>query len=171
MRKILLVVSSLFLLVGAAHAETRIGYVDTARVLNEAPQMQEIRDRLKSEFKDEEEAIQKKQNELLELQEKAKSQGENMSDAERKKLQEQFLKLRGEFSKLLQDYKEKASARQQEEFSRFDNVVKREIQQFAQQEGYDLILTDGVAFANSSIDVTDKVIARIKAAAASESGN
>lgn len=168
MRKILSVLSIFLFSVGAAHAANDIGYVNVARIMNEAPQVQDIRDRLQSEFKDEEAALKKKQQELKELQEKAKAKAQEMSDAERKDLQQEFVRLRSEFGSLLQDYQEKTNKRQQEEFSQFNTVVRREIQSFAQQEGYELILTDGVAFANASIDITDKILERIKAAAAKD---
>lgn len=166
MRK--LVLTALFfclLATGAYAAEAKIGYVDIAQVLNSAPQMDKIRENLQSEFKDEEQAIAKKQEELKALQEKAAAEGKNMSEDQQVKMQEQFLQLRNEYGQMLQEYRQMTSRRQQEEFAKFNTIVRREIQAFAQQEGYDLILTEGVAYANSSLNVTDKVLARIKAAA------
>jgi Skp family chaperone for outer membrane proteins len=48
-------------------------------------------------------------------------------------------------------------------------LVFNEIQTFAREENYDLLLIEGVAHASARVDVTDRILARLQARAQSGS--
>lgn len=160
MRKFSVIIMSMVFSAGAL-AETKIAVIDMAELLQKAPQMQEIRERLSEEFKDEETALEAKQQELRALQEKAAKELEKMSETERTKLQEQFLKLRGEFNQMLQTYQQERGQRQEEELGQFERLVTREVQAYARDNGYDVVLSAGVLYKSPSVNITDEVLDRL----------
>lgn len=141
-----------------------VAAVNMQEVLQKAPQTAEIRETLKSEFSTDEVALKAKQEELRALQEKFAKDAETMSVEEKKTMQKQFVELRAQFTKLYQEYQQKMGKRQQEELSQFETVILREVQAYARDKGYDIVVSQGVLYASPAVDITDEVLERLIAA-------
>jgi outer membrane protein len=150
-------------------AEVKIGFVNMNLLLKEAPQVVAINEKLQDQFGTQKkeldglaESIQKqeqelKRNELLMTEARLKEGKKN--------LLEQIKEYRGKEAKLAKQ----VQALQNKELAVFREVVRNEISAMAKEDKFDLILNDGVMFAAESLNITDKLLERLKKQAKSKS--
>lgn len=170
LRKLIIVAGFLAvgLFAGAAQAaDTKIAYVNVATILQQAPQAEAIRAELEKELLPKKEKVEAKQTELQKLGDALRKKGaDKITDAEK----EQFGKLRQELGQMMQEYQQIANKRQSEELSTFQNTVLREVQTFARENGYTLVVSEGVLYASPTVDITAQIMVRLQDAAKADSG-
>lgn len=151
-------------------ADLKLGFVNTARVLEEAPQAEAARKRLEQEFAPRNSEIGEAQRRLKELEEKLGRDGAVMSDEERRKLERERLVQQRELKRSQEAFTEDFNLRRNEEFSELQKVVADVIVKFAKEEGFDIILETGVIYASDQVDVTQTVLKRLRARQTQSSG-
>lgn len=144
------------------HAETKIGFVNAARVLEESPQADAARKKLEKEFAPRDEEIVKMQNDLKELEEKLSRDGAIMSRSEQRNLERDVLSQKREIKRKKEEFREDLNIRRNEAFERLRKRVFEVIVAIAEQKKFDLIVSDGVVFASKRIDITDEVVEQLK---------
>lgn len=147
---------------GAASAETRIAFVEVARLLQEAPQVQAVREKLKGEFARRDGELVAQQKQLKQLEEKLARDGAIMSAEEAKKLERDIIARRRKLKSDQTAFQEDLSLRQNEELGKLRKVIAEVIISVAQQEKIDLVLESGVVWASDRINLTDKVLERLR---------
>lgn len=165
MRRSILVLAaaSMLALVAPAHAaELKIGVINGQQLIAESPQAEALRKTLEEEFAPERRELLAQQNEIKSLQEKFQRDGEVMSASERSSMEQRIRDLARDFQYRQQTIGEDIQRRQQEELGKLQQELQQAINEFAKAEGYDLILSEGVAFRTDALDVTDEILARIK---------
>jgi len=167
MRKLFYPVLALVLAVGAvpavSAADLKLGFVNTARVLEEAPQAEAARKRLEQEFAPRNGEIGEAQRRLKELEEKLARDGAVMSDEERRKLERERLVQQRELKRSREAFNKDFNLRRNEEFSELQKVVADVIVRFAKEQDFDLILETGVIYASDKVDITKTVLERLEA--------
>jgi outer membrane protein len=143
-------------------AELRIGVVNAVRVLEASPQAEEAKKRMEKEFSSRESKLRNQQNELKRKEDKMAKDDASMPDSERRTLEKDILSIRRELKRDQDEFREDVNIRRNEEFSKIQRQVAEAIQSVAKEDGYDLVLGEGVMFASPRIDVTDKVVERLK---------
>ncbi len=153
------------LLIGtdALAKEVKIGFVNVAQVLQEAPQAEAARKRLEQEFAPRDKRLVNQQKELEQLQEKLNRDAAVMSDAERGKLEREILSKQRDLKRAQDEFREDFNIRRNEELGKLQREIFEAIKALAKDEEYDLLLTDGVVYASDQIDVTEKVKQRLQA--------
>lgn len=147
----------------AAHgAEPRLGYVDAARLLEEAPQAQQATTRLKEEFAPREEEIALAQEELQQLEETLARDSAVMSESERRKLGLDVLSRKRELRRMQEEFREDVNIRRSDTVGNLQELIKDTIEEVGSEGNYDLIFFEGIAFANPGLDITDKVLQGLK---------
>lgn len=164
MRRWIVALIGLAALTCAAAEEVKIAFVNVERVLREAPQAEAVRKRLEREFAPRDEKLLAMQEELKKLEEKLERDGEVMSESERRKLERKILEKRRELLRAQEEFREDFAIRRNEELAKLQKQILDVVQQLAREEGIDLLLSGGVLYASERVDVTDKVIAKLKAA-------
>ncbi|MFA5530836.1 MAG: OmpH family outer membrane protein [Thiohalomonadaceae bacterium] len=149
-------------LVAPAHAELKIGFVNTARVLEQAPQAKAARERLQQEFSPRESDIVSVQRKLKDMQERLERDGPTLSDSERVKLERELLSQQRELKRAQGEFSEDLNLRRNEEFSRLQREAAEAIVNIAREDKFDLVLEAGVVFASEKVDVTEKVLTRLR---------
>ncbi len=86
-----------------------------------------------------------------------------MGETERRNAEKNLRDLGREFERLRTEYQEDSNLRQNEEFSVLQRSVLKEVQDYAQEQGYDLIVGDGVLYVNSTVNITEEVLNSIVA--------
>lgn len=142
-------------------AELKVGVVHVQKLVAESPQAQQIQEKLQQEFAPRERELMAQQNELKGLQEKFQRDAQVMSESERSNMERRIRDLGRDLQFRVQSLREDAQTRQQEEMGKLQRELGQAVEAFAKAEGYDLILTDGVAFRKETLDVTDQVLKRI----------
>ena len=85
-----------------------------------------------------------------------------MSDARVRDISRQ-IRDKGRELKLQQaSTQEDYDARFNEEFGKVQKVIREVIQQFAKDRYYDLIVSEGVVWANPRINITDDILTRLR---------
>lgn len=155
-------VSLCFAALGAQAAELKIGFVNAAQVLEEAPQADDARSRLEKEFSPRDKALVKAQKAVRKSEEKLTRDGAIMSESERRKLERDIIAQKRDLKRSQEEFREDLNIRRNEAFDKLRRRVFEVITDISKNENYDLVVSDGVVFANDRIDMTDKVIDRLK---------
>ncbi len=145
--------------------EIKIGFVNVARVLQQAPQAEQAKKRLEREFAPRDKRLVAMQKELKKLEEKLARDAAVMSDSERRKLERDILAKQRELKRAREEFREDFNLRRNEELGKLQRQVFEAVKSLAKEESYDLLLTDGVVYASDRVDVTDKVLKRLKSLA------
>lgn len=138
-------------------AETRIGFVDIPYLIDKAPQALEAESRLEMEFAPRQAEIQIQRDELAEMTARLESESD-LSDTEGSQLKRQARALERRLKRDERDFREELNIQKNTEFKKVRILVLEAIGQFGKSNDYDLIVSDGVLYANKSIDVTEEIL-------------
>ena len=165
--------AALLCLVGtsAIGAELRVAYVNMTKVLEDAPQATEASAKLEQAFSPREREIVTLQREVRELEERLLREGQGMTDVARGGLELDLRSRKRELKRQQDEFREDLNLRKGQELAAIQRLVIDAIQGLAKREGYDLVLSEGVVFASSRVDVTDRVLERLRQAAERRGGN
>jgi outer membrane protein len=160
---------SIFALPAAAQ-ELKIGVVSLQAIVERAPQTKAVMDALREEFAPREREIVAKQKEIEDLQAKVQKDLSVMGETERRNAEKNLRDLGREFERLRTEYQEDSNLRQNEEFGVLQRSILKEVQDYAQAQGYDLVVGEGVLYVSGRVNITEDVlnavVANYEAAAA-----
>jgi len=158
----LLIAFSCVLAAPAAQAQVKVGFVNVAKVLDEAPQAQDARARIEREFAPKDRELLAQQKEIRGLEDKLVRDADVMTEEQRIKLDQEIRALKRELRRSQDEFREDLNLRRSQELSKLQRDVIEVIQALAKDEKYDLIVSDGVIFAATRVDITDNVISRLR---------
>ena len=141
----------------AALAEGKIGFVNSQKILNDAPQAARAKKKIEKDFEKRDQELQKLAKQLQGLQESIDKNSVTMAESERRNKEREFADMNREFQRKQREFREDLSQRQNEEMAAIFERVNKIIKQMAETEKYDIIFQEAV-YANPRIDITDKVI-------------
>jgi outer membrane protein len=142
----------------ASAQNTKIGVVSLQAVVERAPQTKEVMDALRLEFAPREREIVAKQKEIEDLQAKVQKDLAVMGETERRNAEKNLRDLGREFERMRSEYQEDSNLRQNEEFGVLQRSVLKDVQDYAEAQGFDLIVGDGVLYVSSSVNITEDVL-------------
>jgi len=142
-------------------AELKIGYVNTVKVVEEAPQGIAALKKLEAEFGPRDKSLVQLQGRVRALTEELQKNESSMKGSERATRDRELLMLKRELKRSTQEFREDYNQRRNEELAVLQQVVRKAIQDIARQEKYDLIVHEGVVYAGESVDITEKVLKRL----------
>ena len=152
----------------AQESKHKIGFVNTARVLKEAPQARKVEDRLKAEFEPREAQLKERRQDILSLEDQIKNDSSVTGTARRKLEREIRLKV-SQLKFLEQEFREDQNLRRNEEIRELQKVISNVLKAQGDSGKFDLILTEGVSYVSDQIDITSQTIEMLKQI--SESGD
>ncbi len=164
-RSLLLAASaSVALLAPAVQAQdaSRIGFVNTDRMLREAAPAKAAQTKLEQEFSRREKEIDDAGMALKTASERFEREAPTMSESQRQTRQRQLLEQDRDFQRRRREFQEDLNARKQEELQHILDRANRVVKQVAEAEKYDVILQEAV-YVNPRLDITDKVIKALNA--------
>ncbi len=144
---------------GQASAEIKMGVVNFQKLLEEAPQTKTAMQALENEFAPRRRELLTMQNDLKARDEKLQKEGAVMAEADRAKAEKTLRDQQREFSRKAGEFQDDASTRRNEEIGKVQRYLVSEIQSYANAQGFDLVLGDGVFFAKGPLDITANVLA------------
>ena len=139
----------------------KIGFVNTARVLKEAPQAREVEERLKAIFEPREAQLKEERQEILALEDQLKTDDE-LTANERRKLEREIRLKISQLKFLEQEFREDQNLRRNEEIRNLQRVISNVLKKQGDNGKFDLILTGGVSFVSDQIDITAETIEMLK---------
>jgi outer membrane protein len=141
----------------AALAEGKIGFVNSQKIINDAPQAARAKKKIEKDFEKRDQELQKLAKQLQTLQETMDKNAVTMAESERRNKEREFADLNRDFQRKQREFREDLSQRQNEEMATIFERVNKVIKQIAETEKYDIIFQEAV-YANPRIDITDRVI-------------
>ena len=88
--------------------------------------------------------------------------GSVMSEDDRARLQTRIRERQRELQMRQGQYNDDVAEAEQKEFKRMRADIRGVIDAYAREQGFDLMLGDGVLYATEAIDVTDEILDRLK---------
>ncbi len=143
--------------------ELKIGVVNIQALMEQAPQTKSAMDALQEEFAPRQREFLATQTEFEDLQAKAQKDVAVMGETERRNVEKELRDLQREVTRLQNEFREDLNLRQNEELGKLQRELLKEVQEYALQEGYDLIVGDGVLYASTSVNITDSVLRALEA--------
>ena len=143
---------------GRGAALSRIGFVDIPYLIDRAPQALEAERRLEAEFRPRQAALEDQRSELATLAARLADSSRTIDDAERTRLDREVRGLERRIQRDEQDFREELSIQKNNEFKTVRILVLEAIARFGKRRDYDLIVSDGVLYANERIDVTERIL-------------
>ena len=153
----------LFLMVVANPAlaqQLRIGYVDMNQVLDNAPQVLAGREKLDLEFRPRNETIEFQERQVQAMDDRLQL-GDLTEDA-RIRLERELREMRRNVNRQKEDLRDELSFRRTEEVQKLEDQINLAVQQIARENGYDLILSSPVIYADPSLDITGIILDQLR---------
>lgn len=150
---------------GIAAAQTRMAVVNISKLVTESPQAASARQKMDQEFSARRKKLEGVQEKLIADVEKAKKDAAVMSAEQKKKAQEDLGKRQREFAQQQGEYNAEVARREQQELENLRKTILEVVGAVARENKFDVVLGDGVVFASDSVNITDKVLAAMRAKA------
>lgn len=159
MKKLLMLLLAMLACCHAAYAaEYKVGYVQVDKLLQEAPQTAETGKKLEKEFSPRSLDLDKLQKQMRDLEGALERDRTTMSEADRRMKERDLTNMRLEFQRKQRELREDINLRKNEELAVLQERINKAVQTVSENEGYDLVVYSGVAYASKKIDITDKVL-------------
>lgn len=152
------VIGSTALAGDAESGVSRIGFVDIPYLIDRAPQALEAEQRLETEFAPRQRELEIQRLELAELAAKLADNSSELAEAEYSQLDRESRSLERRIKRSEQDFREELNIQKNNEFKKVRILVLEAIAEFGEHQDYDLIVSDGVLYANKRIDVTERIL-------------
>ncbi|MEO8223555.1 MAG: OmpH family outer membrane protein [Gammaproteobacteria bacterium] len=135
----------------------KVGFVNVQRLLIESPQANAANRSLENEFAPRQRDLVAKQKTFKDRADKFQKDGAVMGADERRNTENDLRRDERDLTRQVDELREDLNNRKNEELGKLRVNVLREIEAFAKQGGYDLIVSDGL-YVNPSLDVTAQVL-------------
>jgi outer membrane protein len=145
----------------SVHAqELRIGYVDMKEVLDNAPQVLAGRAKLDLEFRARNDSIEmdEMRADALEI----RLQQADMTPENRLQVERDLRELRRNVIRRKEDLRDELSFRRTEEVQQLEDQINIAVQEIAQRNGFDLIISSPVIYANPDLDITNLILEQLE---------
>jgi len=146
---------------GVALAQ-KVAYVDATKVVENSPQYEAVRKSLEEEFSRRDKELMSKQKQLSQLEETLTKQSGTASASEVSRLEQDVRSRRRELAHAKDEFREDFNMRRNEALNKLRKQVQEVVREIGQQEGIDMIFSDGVVWASKSADISDAVLQRLK---------
>jgi outer membrane protein len=147
-----------------APAATRIGFVNTERVMREVIPAQQAQKRLKIEIDKRDQEMRGLVAQMKKLELALEKRPSGMRETERRARQREFAELSRDFERKKQEYAEELALRRNDAVGQVLEQANRAIRRVAEQENLDAVFQEA-AYASPRIDITEKVIKAVNAGA------
>lgn len=137
----------------------KIGYLNANRIMSEAPQASSAFDKIKEEFADREQELLQTEKNLTDMRARLDSEAD---DKKKRKLENEFREIKRDFDRGTLDFEEDFNYRRNEELANLQDLVSEVILDIAKMEQFDLIVQDPIVWASDNINITDKILNKLK---------
>ncbi|HEY8484957.1 MAG TPA: OmpH family outer membrane protein [Longimicrobiales bacterium] len=156
---------------GAQAAGPKWAYIDTQRLIAEAPGAREAQATLQQEMQRHQAELQARQDSVQKLIADFQQQSVMLSPDARKKKEEEIVEKQRQLEQRVNEVEEQMVRRQRELLEPIMNRVRQAVEAVRAEEGYAMIINrEALVAADPALDLTDKVLARVRAMASAGSG-
>ena len=162
MKRFVPILLMLFMFVAApvTAQQLRVGYVDMKQVLDNAPQVIAGREKLDLEFRPRNETIEFQERQVQDMDDRL--QMGNLTEDARIRLDRELREMRRNVNRQKEDLRDELSFRRTEEVQKLEDQINEAVQEIARDNGYDLILSSPVVYADPSLDITQLILNQLR---------
>lgn len=160
--KVLAIVAAVTVSVSAAAADLKVGVVDTTKLLRMSPQGQNANDQLSKKFDSRKKELMSENEKIKSMQEDLDKNGAVMSASQAQDEQTRLEEMQRDFNRKQSEYTDDVTMEQNEVLSKLQQEALKAVQEVAQIQKFNLILSTGVLYADNSVDITDLVLAQMQ---------
>jgi len=142
----------------SAQGAASIGFVDIPYLIQEAPQAVEAERRLEAAFAPRQAELAEERERLEAISAELIDTDSGLSEADKLQLDREVRALERRIKRSEQDFREELNIQKNNEFKFVRERVLDAIARFGREEDFDLIVSDGVLYANKRIDVTERIL-------------
>jgi outer membrane protein len=146
----------------AQTAAPSVALVDMQRLLDEAPQMLAARSRLSREFADRNTELERQRSQMTQMTQRLRDQGASMPRQDAEQLALEIDVLQRALERAEERLREQLANRNREERDRVWLQLNDSIAQYARETGIDLVLPTPVLYASARVDITDRILDRLR---------
>ncbi|MCC5835691.1 MAG: OmpH family outer membrane protein [Opitutales bacterium] len=146
-----------------AAAQLKIGYVDLAVLYERAPQAGEASKALEREFGELQRELVAEQQTITALEQRL-AEGD-ASEEEALRLERELGSRQSAFQRSVEQFEAGLTERRDSQRSRLQRLITSEIQHFSREEGFDLVVFEGVIYASNRVDISERILERLEARA------
>ena len=144
-------------------ADLKVGFVNVSKILEVAPQADVARKLIEEEFSPKDRHLIEQQKTLRRIEDQLIRDREVMTSSERVNLELQIRNMKRDIRRQQEEFREDLNIRRNQELGKLQRRVISTIRALAEAENYDLIISDGVLYASSRVNITEKVLTKLKA--------
>lgn len=153
---------ALALLPLAALAQGKLGYVDMKRLLDNAPQVQAGRERLQREFAARDTALKADETRLAGLKADFERNGALLAKSEADAKKREIDALERSVKRTRDELRTELKSRSDQELDKSWQEINNTVVDYAREQGLDLVVPSPVVYADPRIDITDRVLERLR---------
>ncbi|MEN8205965.1 MAG: OmpH family outer membrane protein [Pseudomonadota bacterium] len=146
---------------GALLAETKIGFVDTVKLMEAAPQAKSAQSKIEKEFAPREKELVALQRQIKTKEDKLTRDGAVMSESERSKLEREILSKRRDLKRSQEEFRDDLNIRRNEVLAKLQKDMYEAVVTLAKEQKFDLIMSQGVVYSSDKVDITDSVLKQL----------
>jgi outer membrane protein len=154
-------------LAAQAQGPTRVGYIDTRRVIQEAPGATDARNTLERELQGFQQQMQAMEDSLTTVMSDYQQRSLVMSAEAKQRQEQQIMQMRQNFQTRAESMQQQAGRRQQELMEPIMTRIEQVIGEVRQAEGFAIVFdlaSEAIVSADPALDLTTRVIERLRAA-------
>ena len=140
--------------------QLRVGYVDMKQVLDNAPQVLAGREKLDLEFRPRNETIEFQERQAQAMDDRLQM-GDLTEDA-KIRLDRELREMQRNVARQKEDLRDELSFRRTEEVQKLEEQINQAVEEIARNNGYDLILSSPVVYADPSLDITQLILDQLR---------
>lgn len=154
--------AALALLPLAVLAQAKLGYVDMKRLLDNAPQVQAGRDKLQREFSGRDTSLKQDETRLAELKRVFERDGALLDKTDSDSKKREIDALERNLKRTRDELRAELKSRSDQELDKSWQEINNTVVEYAREQGLDLVVPSPVVYADPRIDITDRVLERLR---------
>jgi len=161
MHKRLIAILSVLLWVVATQVQAqsvKLGVVNVGMLLEKAPQAQAAGKSLEKEFGPQQTELKRMAAKLEQMQQDYQKNQLILSESQKAASEREITMMTRDIQRKRNDIQELINIRRNEELASLQNEVNKAIRIIGEQQAYDLILYEGIAYTNNRLDITEAVL-------------
>ncbi len=144
--------------VPGVNAAGKSAFINPAVILEQSPQARAAGKALEDEFKQRENDLRTRAIQIQKIEKTYQKDSAIMSDAQKKKIEAEIIQKKRQFQFDQQSVQEDLQLRRKQLIQELQKSTSDVIRSYGENNGYDFIFTEGVAYASDNVNITDEIL-------------
>lgn len=140
----------------------KVGFVNSQQILTQAPQIEDINQRLQDRFAERKKALDSEQAELQSEGEEIERNSVLMTEDKANKARKDFVAKLQQFKAKEQKLAGEIQSSRSQELRELKRIVNQAAKEVAEAKKFDLIVTEGVVYVDDELDLTEDLLDKLK---------